>query len=62
MNPIETFFKILLFTLVLISLYMLVVSISKNNYKYFITFSSWQFPMLLALLIDIMVVEPNYSR
>lgn len=59
MTFIENIFKILLIILTLLSLYMLVMSILKNNYKYYRTFSSWQFPMLLALLIDVLVVEVN---
>lgn len=57
MTRIETIFKILLIVLIILSFYMLIASILKNNYKYYRTFSSWQFPMLLALLIDVMVIE-----
>ena len=54
---IEDIFKILLIGLTIVSLYMLVMCILKKNYKYYKTFSSWQFPMFLALLIDVLVVE-----
>jgi hypothetical protein len=56
---VENVFKILLIVLTLLSLYMLLMCIVKNDYKYYKTFSSWQFPMLLALLIDVFVVEVN---
>lgn len=59
MPQIESVFKILLIIITILSLYMLIMSITKTNYRYYKTFSSWQFPMLLALLIDVIVIEGN---
>jgi hypothetical protein len=56
---VEDIFKTLLIVLTILSLYMLIICIIKNNFKYYKTFSSWQFPMLLALLIDVFVIEGN---
>jgi hypothetical protein len=59
MALVEDIFKTLLILLTILSLYMLIICIIKNNFKYYKTFSSWQFPMLLALLIDVFVIEGN---
>ena len=53
----ETIFKILLLVTLIISFYMFIVTFITKQPKYFNTFSSWQFPMLLALLIDVYIIE-----
>ena len=59
MSPrtIETLFKILLLATLIVSFYMFIITFMTKQPKYFKTFSSWQFPMILALLIDVYIIE-----
>lgn len=59
MSPrtVETLFKILLLATLIVSFYMFIITFMTKQPKYFKTFSSWQFPMILALLIDVYIIE-----
>lgn len=54
---LELIFKISLFITLLLSFYMFTVSFIYKNVKFFNSFSTWQFPMLLALFLDVYVIE-----
>jgi hypothetical protein len=56
-HTVETLFKIFLLLTLIISFYMFILTFITKQPKYFKTFSSWQFPMLLALLIDVYIIE-----
>lgn len=58
-NPdvIESAFKILLFLALLLSAYMFFMVIVMKSEAYKSRFSTWQFPMLLALFMDIIYLQ-----
>ncbi len=56
-RTVETLFKILLLATLIVSFYMFIITFMTKQPKYFKTFSSWQFPMILALLIDVYIIE-----
>ena len=59
MNPIfiKSIFKILMFIIVLVSFYIFIMTLMLNTKDYKDIFSTWQFPMLLAIFLDILI-EP----
>jgi hypothetical protein len=50
---LDFIFKTLLLIVVIISLYIFINILVFKNHKYKSMFSTWQFPMLLALYLDI---------
>jgi hypothetical protein len=52
MSTIEVIFHLCLLTTLLLSFYFFIDIIVFKNKHYSKTFSTWQFPMLLALYID----------
>ena len=54
---IQTIFLVLLFITMIVSLYIFIQAIlcDKNNYK--CIYSTWQFPMLLALFLESLMLE-----
>jgi len=55
-RPVETMFKVLLFILLLISFYMFISNlffhITNQHHLKYKAFTTWQFPMLLAIFLD----------
>lgn len=51
-STIEKIFKFLLLCTVLLSFYIYIMSICSKNHKY--KFNAWQFPMLLALFVELL--------
>lgn len=50
-STIENIFKLSMLCTLLLSFYIYVMSISSKTHKY--QFNAWQFPMLLALFIEL---------
>ena len=57
MNPIfiKSIFKILMFIIVLLSFYIFIMTLMLKSKEYKDIFSTWQFPMLLAIFLDILI-------
>ena len=57
MNPIfiKSIFKILMFIIVLLSFYIFIMTLMLKSNDYKDIFSTWQFPMLLAIFLDILI-------
>ena len=53
-SPLEIVFKFFLFAALTLSFYFFVDVLVFKNKRYKHVFSTWQFPMLLALFIDTM--------
>lgn len=56
-NSLEIFFKLLLFLTLLLSFYIFISVIVYKNKTYKPIFSTWQFPMLLAIFLDVFLIE-----
>ena len=54
---LEFAFKLSLFIALLISFYIFIINIYSKKNKYSHIFSTWQFPMLLAIFLDICLIE-----
>lgn len=58
-NSLEIFFKLSLLLTLFLSFYIFIsVTIYKNSTHKTI-FSTWQFPMLLAIFLDVCLIENN---
>ena len=59
MNPslVKSAFKLLLFLIVLLSFYIFIVTVFMKSPQYKSVFSTWQFPMLLAIFLDVYILE-----
>lgn len=59
MNPslVKSAFKLLLFLIVLLSFYIFIVTVFMKSTQYKSVFSTWQFPMLLAIFLDVYILE-----
>jgi hypothetical protein len=51
-NIIKKIFKLLLFIVLLISFYFFIDVLIFKNKDHYTVFTTWQFPMLLALYLD----------
>jgi hypothetical protein len=54
---IEVAFKLTLFTAMIISFYIFVINLYSKKNKYSHIFSTWQFPMLLAIFLDVYLYQ-----
>jgi hypothetical protein len=54
---IEFAFKLSLFIALFLSFYIFIVNMYSKKNKYSHIFSTWQFPMLLALFLDAYLIE-----
>jgi hypothetical protein len=54
LNSIQILFVLLLLVCLLISFYMMVITLFSKDNTHNHIFSAWQFPMLLAILVDIL--------
>ena len=54
---IKLIFRISLLFVLLISFYIFIVTLFYNDKSYKSVFSAWQFPMLLALVVDFYILE-----
>jgi uncharacterized integral membrane protein len=54
---VKNAFKILLFLIVLLSFYIFIVTVFMKSTQYKGVFSTWQFPMLLAIFLDVYILE-----
>jgi hypothetical protein len=54
LNSIQILFVLLLLVCLLISFYMMIVTLFSKDNTHNHIFSAWQFPMLLAILVDIL--------
>ena len=50
-------FKFLLFFIMLLSFYIFIMTIFMKSTQYKGVFSTWQFPMLLAIFLDVYLLE-----
>ncbi len=50
---VELAFKLALFSAMIISFYIFVINLYSKKNKYSHIFSTWQFPMLLAIFLDV---------
>lgn len=55
-NYVEVVFKLSLLIALLISFYIFAVNIYSKKNKYSHIFSTWQFPMLLAIFLDMYLI------
>jgi hypothetical protein len=55
-NIIKIIFKTLFLLLLLISFYIFIIVIMYKDNHYKDIFSAWQFPMLLALIVDLYII------
>ncbi len=55
-NIVKIIFKTLFLLVVLISFYIFIVVLLYKDNHYKDTFSAWQFPMLLALVVDLYII------
>jgi hypothetical protein len=56
LNSIQILFVLLLLVCLLISFYMMVITLFSKDNTHNHIFSAWQFPMLLAILVDIVYI------
>lgn len=54
LKEIEFLFKIVLFVAVMISLYIFIQILVVKDLRYKPIFSTWQFPMLLAIFLEVL--------
>ncbi len=54
---VEIAFKLSLFIALLISFYIFILNIYSKQNKYSHIFTTWQFPMLLAIFLDIYIIH-----
>jgi len=54
---VKNAFKLLLFLIVLLSFYIFIVTVFMKSTQYKAVFSTWQFPMLLAIFLDVYLLE-----
>jgi len=54
---VKNAFKILLFLIVILSFYIFIVTVFMKSTQYKGVFSTWQFPMLLAIFLDVYILE-----
>ena len=59
MSPtlVKNAFKLLLFLIVLLSFYIFIMTLFVKSTQYKSVFSTWQFPMLLAIFLDVYIIE-----
>jgi hypothetical protein len=59
LNPtlVKFIFKLFLFCILLISFYIFIMTVFMKSADYKGLFSTWQFPMLLALFLDVYIIE-----
>jgi len=59
LNPtlVKFIFKLFLFCILLISFYIFIMTVFMKSTHYKGLFSTWQFPMLLALFLDVYIIE-----
>ncbi len=55
-NIIKILFKSIFLLLLLLSFYIFIVVILYKDSRYKDIFSAWQFPMLLALIVDLYII------
>ena len=55
-NIIKILFKSIFLLLLLLSFYIFIVVILYKDGRYKDIFSAWQFPMLLALIVDLYII------
>ena len=53
-KELEFLFKIVLFIAVIISFYIFIQTLVVKDVKYKKIFSTWQFPMLLAIFLEVL--------
>ena len=53
-KELEFLFKIILFIAVIISFYIFIQTLVVKDVKYKKIFSTWQFPMLLAIFLEVL--------
>ena len=54
---VKNAFKLLLFLIVLLSFYIFIMTVFMKSTQYKAVFSTWQFPMLLAIFLDVYLLE-----
>jgi len=54
---VKNAFKLLLFLIVLLSFYIFIMTVFMKSTQYKEVFSTWQFPMLLAIFLDVYLLE-----
>jgi len=54
---VKNAFKLLLFLIVLLSFYIFIMTVFMKSTQYKSVFSTWQFPMLLAIFLDVYLLE-----
>ena len=54
LNSIQILFVLLLLVCLLISFYVMIITLFSKDNTHNHIFSAWQFPMLLAILVDIL--------
>ena len=59
MNAIllKSIFKLLMFIVMLISFYIFIMVLVVKSREYKDVFSAWQFPMLLAIFLEIYIID-----
>ncbi len=62
LNTIQALFIILLFLCLIISFYIMVTCLFSKDNTHNRIFSVWQFPMLLALLIDTLYHNGRFKK
>ena len=55
-NTIKIVFKTVFLLLLLLSFYIFIVVLVFKDNRYKDIFSSWQFPMILALVVDLFII------
>ncbi len=58
-NSLEIFFKLSLILTLFLSFYIFISVTIYKNPTYKPIFSTWQFPMLLAIFLDVFLLENN---
>jgi|LauGreDrversion4_1035100.scaffolds.fasta_scaffold23378_2 hypothetical protein len=56
-NIIKIAFKSIFLLLLLLSFYIFIVVVAVKDTRYKDVFSAWQFPMILALIVDLYIIE-----
>jgi hypothetical protein len=58
-NSLEIFFKLSLLLTLFLSFYIFISVTIYKNQTHKTIFSTWQFPMLLAIFLDVCLIENN---
>ncbi len=54
---LKSIFKLLMFIVMLISFFIFIMTLVVKSKEYKDVFSAWQFPMLLAIFLEVYLIE-----